>query len=308
MSLLDEYQERFRSVFVDTRSFNNFIRGLKVFVDDSEDNIREFIDKFWSRVENNDESPATIMMEYREHRMAHLDMSYDKFISIYNKNKTEAVEKLFLAPNTRAYMRIYEGKLKELDSAEYLYKLHKINPYALHRYLKSNNTLKEQYENELEKQKERNTWEHNEYSVDNDIDEDAINNIPKNNLRSQKITLQRLVRDSKESKKLKRYYNGTCQLCNTQLKTVDGYISEAHHIRPYNKTHKGDDTIKNLIVLCPNCHARFDDLYYAINPKTLLVHCFDKDDPYHLKSINIKERHEFGKEYLEYTWNLFLGK
>lgn len=119
------------------------------------------------------------------------------------------------------------------------------------------------------------------------------------------IYIERLVRDSNLALKLKELYNYKCQLCERGLKSSKGYICEAHHIKPYNKKHKGDDCWENMVVLCPNCHSQFDDLFYAIHPDNLTVHCLDKQDPHHLKELKNAEGHEFNKSYLNYTWNIF---
>lgn len=145
------------------------------------------------------------------------------------------------------------------------------------------------------------------YTTDNDINFNDLEvfNIENNyNLQSNKIVIQRLVRDSKIARLLKDHYNHECQLCNYKLRKSDGsYISEAHHLKPYNKKHQGDDTTKNMIVLCPNCHAQFDDQFYAVHPGTLLVHSIFEDDDYHL--TNLKLNHELGIDYLEYAWESF---
>lgn len=148
------------------------------------------------------------------------------------------------------------------------------------------------------------------YSPENDINFTDLEEYPlenKHNLDNTKVTIQRLVRDSNIAKKLKALYNYECQLCGFKLPKSDGgFLAEAHHIQPYNKTHLGDDTSLNLIVLCPNCHAQFDDFYFAINPKTLQVHCLNHEDDYHL--YNIEFKHELDNKYLEYAWNIFSDK
>jgi predicted restriction endonuclease len=123
------------------------------------------------------------------------------------------------------------------------------------------------------------------------------------------VIIIRLVRETKMAKELKEKYENTCQLCGCQLMGSDGnFISEAHHIKPYNRTHKGDDCYSNMIVLCPNHHAQFDQLFYAIEPKTHLVHCLSEYDKYHLKKVNLANGHTFDDKYLSYIWNLFLQK
>lgn len=153
------------------------------------------------------------------------------------------------------------------------------------------------------------------YSEDNDInevdlkmyDEDIINI---RNLEKNKVTIQRMIRNSKIVTRLKEKYNNKCQLCGFRLRKSNGeFSSEGHHIKAYNKIHKGDDNYRNIIILCPNCHTQFDDLYFAIHPETQLVHCIlESEDDYHLTDLMMVEGHILGKEYLEYTWGLFEDK
>ena len=151
------------------------------------------------------------------------------------------------------------------------------------------------------------------YSEMNDVNQNDIGDYDMNNsrnLESDKITIQRMVRNSRISRNLRKKYNDECQLCGYRLRKSNGeHYSEAHHIRPYNQVHRGDDNSQNLIVLCPNCHTQFDDLYYAIHPVTQKVHCiFGEDDQYHLGTLEMKDGHFLNSKYLEYTWKLFEEK
>lgn len=149
----------------------------------------------------------------------------------------------------------------------------------------------------------------NAYLEENDVNMDDVvlyDSMSQNNQKSKDVELSRLVRSTYLAENLKLAYNNCCQLCGTRLmKTRFDAYSEAHHIRPYNKTHKGDDTIGNMIVLCPNCHSQFDNLYYAIHPSTRLVHCLDEDDRFHLAKMEFIGEHELEEKYLTYTWKLF---
>lgn len=150
----------------------------------------------------------------------------------------------------------------------------------------------------------------NRYSIENDLnieDLEVFQMESNQNKDEKKMHIQRLVRNSSLSQKLKEYYEFRCQVCGYRVPKADStYSAEAHHIQPYNKIHAGDDTSKNLLVLCPNCHSQFDDLYFAIEPNTYLIHSvFDTDD-YHLVELTLK--HELGSKYLEYAWKLFQNK
>lgn len=151
------------------------------------------------------------------------------------------------------------------------------------------------------------------YSKNNDVNQGDIGDYDMNNRRNledNKVTIQRMVRDSKISRSLRKLYDNECQLCGYRLRNSNGdYYSEAHHIQPYNKVHRGDDNRQNLIVLCPNCHTQFDDLYYSIHPRTKRIHCiFGEEDHYHLEVLRMKEGHTLNPKYLLHTWKLFEEK
>jgi hypothetical protein len=151
------------------------------------------------------------------------------------------------------------------------------------------------------------------YSELNDINQNDIGDYDMNNNRNlehNKVTIQRMVRASNISRSLREQYDNECQLCGYRLRKSNGeYYSEAHHIQPYNKVHQGDDNSHNLIVLCPNCHTQFDDLYYVIHPETQKVHCiYGEEDQYHLEELMMKEGHSLYSKYLAYTWKLFEEK
>lgn len=152
----------------------------------------------------------------------------------------------------------------------------------------------------------------NTYSEENDIGMDDVlfyDSMSDNNQKAKDVELSRLVRSTYLSENLKLAYDHTCQLCGIRLmKTRFDAYSEAHHIRPYNKIHRGDDAIGNMIVLCPNCHAQFDSLYYAVHPTTKLVHCQDENDRFHLAKMNFIGEHQLEEKYLTYTWKLFKKK
>lgn len=73
------------------------------------------------------------------------------------------------------------------------------------------------------------------------------------------VQVYRILRDTKEVRRLKRLYGHCCQICSTTIKLSDGNLyAEGHHIRPLGGTHKGEDNQGNILVLCPNCHVKCD--------------------------------------------------
>jgi putative restriction endonuclease len=71
-------------------------------------------------------------------------------------------------------------------------------------------------------------------------------------------TIQRIVRDSQQARKIKELYDYHCQICNLRLETSAGAYAEAAHIRPLGEPHNGSDTPDNILCLCPNHHVLFD--------------------------------------------------
>ena len=71
-------------------------------------------------------------------------------------------------------------------------------------------------------------------------------------------TVQRIVRDTVLSRKVKKLHGFSCQVCGTRLEGPAGPYAEAAHIRPLGEPHNGPDIPGNLLCLCPNHHVLFD--------------------------------------------------
>jgi len=106
-------------------------------------------------------------------------------------------------------------------------------------------------------------------------------------------TVLRVVRDSKISSDLKKIYKYHCQVCDTAIKTKSGFYAEGAHIKPLGKPHDGDDSIANLLCLCPNHHVMFDKGTFSILDDLNLVG--DANG-----SLHIHEKHKIKKSNLSY--------
>ncbi|WP_443945757.1 HNH endonuclease [Pedobacter sp. AW1-32] len=72
--------------------------------------------------------------------------------------------------------------------------------------------------------------------------------------------------------KIKKLYNSTCQLCDTQVVIGDKkYYSEIHHIIPLGKPHNGIDALENMVCVCPNCHIELDFKAIPLNENMFKV-------------------------------------
>jgi predicted HNH restriction endonuclease len=99
------------------------------------------------------------------------------------------------------------------------------------------------------------------------MSDDALNAFLKSNEARSLIMVgesrkKRLVaisqRDAELSAAMKRKAKHLCQICEQpSFQGKDGYnFTESHHIIPRGKG--GADDPRNILILCPNCHRKFD--------------------------------------------------
>jgi hypothetical protein len=104
------------------------------------------------------------------------------------------------------------------------------------------------------------------------------------------ITTNRIIRDTKMTKKVKALHNHMCQICGDFIELPNGkrYV-EAHHIIPLGTPHNGPDTPENIVVVCPNHHAMLDFGCVALSKsllKAAVGHSIsDLSISYHNKSV-----------------------
>ncbi|MHB8717358.1 MAG: YDG/SRA domain-containing protein [Candidatus Dormibacteria bacterium] len=84
-------------------------------------------------------------------------------------------------------------------------------------------------------------------------------------------TVQRIVRDTRVTRRIKEIYSFTCQVCDLCLPTPVAPYAEAAHIRPLGQPHHGKDVLANVLCLCPNDHVLFDFGAITISPETLVI-------------------------------------
>ena len=104
-------------------------------------------------------------------------------------------------------------------------------------------------------------------------------------------TVQRIVRDTEQARRIKALYNHRCQICDERLEGAAGPYAEAAHIRPLGIPHDGPDTPDNILCLCPNHHVLFDhggigiaeDLSLIGEEGSLTIHPRHHIDAQHLR-------------------------
>ncbi|MCJ7420952.1 YDG/SRA domain-containing protein [Sphingomicrobium astaxanthinifaciens] len=114
------------------------------------------------------------------------------------------------------------------------------------------------------------------------------------------VTVQRIVRDTAMSRRVKGWHGYCCQVCGITLECIGGLYAEGAHIRPLGKPHNGPDTEDNLLCLCPNHHVLFDAGGFTID-EAYLIDGIDGIDG-KLRTI---PRHQLNQKHLEYHRNLW---
>lgn len=99
---------------------------------------------------------------------------------------------------------------------------------------------------------------------------------------------------------LKAIYSDRCQVCSDRRARSDGTgFSEVHYIQPLGEPHSGPDTVDNMLVLCPNHHADFDNGVITVDSDSLLIsHPYDRSIDG--RSLMIADSHPLDTTHLTY--------
>lgn len=121
-------------------------------------------------------------------------------------------------------------------------------------------------------------------------------------------TASRRIRNTAKGEELKLLYTGKCQVCGLRIRVPRegaGWYVEVHHLRPLGGKHQGLDNWNNMLVLCPNCHAAFDGLAMALEPKTCRLISFHRQHKKHGRKPIFRPSHDLAPENVEYHWHRF---
>jgi len=105
-------------------------------------------------------------------------------------------------------------------------------------------------------------------------------------------TVLRIVRDTKQARRIKELYDHRCQMCGTRLEGLAGPYAEAAHVRPLGAPHHGPDTPDNILCLCPNHHVLLDHGGVGIGENLLLIGAEGR--------LEVDAQHRVSEEYLRY--------
>jgi putative restriction endonuclease len=112
-----------------------------------------------------------------------------------------------------------------------------------------------------------------------------------------KATVQRLVRNTAVSTRVKNLHRYRCQICGEQIAIVGGAYAEGAHIRPLGRPHNGPDVESNVLCLCPNDHVRFE-LGSIVIDENLEIQ--DRIHGGSIGSLRINARHKIDRAQLAY--------
>lgn len=74
-----------------------------------------------------------------------------------------------------------------------------------------------------------------------------------------KTVVIRRIRDTALSRRVKEIYGYSCQICGTAIPGTGARLySEGAHVRALGKPHLGNDSLDNILSLCPNHHTQLD--------------------------------------------------
>jgi len=122
-----------------------------------------------------------------------------------------------------------------------------------------------------------------------------IRKISAKNLRTKKNKIKSYVyaRNSELSARLKMLYKDKCQICGSTfvIPGTERYYSENHHIVPLGK--KGNDIDKNIIIVCPTCHKKFDRKYYILDVDKKKFKSFNEQTSEYVNGKLSLDRHLF---------------
>lgn len=110
-------------------------------------------------------------------------------------------------------------------------------------------------------------------------------------------TIQRIIRDTAISRRVKKMYNFKCQVCNSTIETSSGLYAEAAHIKPLGVPHNGPDSIENLLCLCPNHHVMFDFGGFSILEDFSLIGIDG--------NLTINTNHNLNSDFIKYHFDHF---
>lgn len=102
------------------------------------------------------------------------------------------------------------------------------------------------------------------YSAPEEVNDHSNKSSVQLKKRRKEIVILRIVRDTKIAVEIKKTYDFKCQVCNVSIPTKSGHYAEGAHIKPLGIPHDGEDSLDNILCLCPNHHVMLDKGTFSI--------------------------------------------
>ena len=134
----------------------------------------------------------------------------------------------------------------------------------------------------------------------NDLDNDQIALPTKRRTTSHSF----IVRDIKQTRKVKDLYQYSCQICGLHIENFRGKKhADGAHIRGLGVPHHGPDQANNILCLCPNHHKMFDFGSIVIRSDLKVIDLLSgKETDY---CLDIKDEHQLDRAQLKYHYDFF---
>ncbi|MET9974448.1 HNH endonuclease [Streptomyces microflavus] len=128
--------------------------------------------------------------------------------------------------------------------------------------------------------------------------EESEADLPDAPVQRRTSVVQTQDRDTRVTRQVKNWYDGTCQFCGTVLELpVPPYTySEAAHIQALGAPHNGPDRIENVLCLCPNCHIRFDRGARVLTDDLRVIDAVTGED---LGALTVHPQHRIRLSYVQ---------
>jgi putative restriction endonuclease len=112
-------------------------------------------------------------------------------------------------------------------------------------------------------------------------------------------TVLRIVRNTKQARRIKELYDYRCQMCGIRLEGLAGPYAEGAHIRTLGAPHHGPDTPDNILCLCPNHHVLLDHGGVGIGEDLSLIGVRGR--------LTVRPRHHLSQDHLRYRREHYQG-
>ncbi|MCI4044972.1 YDG/SRA domain-containing protein [Streptomyces sp. TRM75563] len=115
------------------------------------------------------------------------------------------------------------------------------------------------------------------------------------------ISVERIVRKSAVTKRVKRLHGYICQVCRTPLRVNSSGMNyaEGAHVHALGGPEGGPDVDGNVLCLCPNCHVKLDRGALYLTDDFRAVDRFATEDGRRVVPLRMVDGHRVQKRFIQ---------